>query len=99
MQQLTSALANHLAQEVTTLATCWSLTRRDGVSLYFTEHDQDVVVDGNRYMASSGMSASAVTSQAGLTVDNLEFEGMLDAAVISEADILSIKFDQVTVSA
>ncbi len=93
MQMLTSALAAHVAQEVTTLATCWSITRKDGVALYFTDHDRDVVVEGQTYLAAEGMSPSAVSSQAGLAVDNLEFEGMLSAAAITEADILSGRYD------
>lgn len=93
MQTITTALGEHLAQEVTTLATCWSITRRDGMALYFTEHDRDIVVDGDTYLAASGMSPSAVTSQTGLAVDNLEFEGMLSAEVIAEADIMSGRYD------
>lgn len=98
MHTLTPALSEHLAQEVTTLATCWKITRTDGVMLYFTEHDSDVTVDGDRYVAASGMSASAVTSQAGLSVDNLEFEGMLAADAIAETDILSGRYDHAEIT-
>ncbi len=98
MQQLSTQLSAHLAQETTTLATCWSITRRDGMTLYFTEHDKDIVVDGHVYGAASGMSASAVTSQAGLMVDNLEFEGMLSAEAIAEADVLAGKYDHAEIS-
>lgn len=93
MQELTANLSAHLAQDVTTLATCWSIARRDGVTWYLTAHDQDVIVDGNRYKAAPGMSTSAVTSQAGLLVDNLEFEGLLSADVITEADLLAGLYD------
>ena len=93
MQTIATLLSAHLAQEVTTLATCWSIIRKDGVALYFTDQDVDVVVDGHAYVAASGMSPSAVTSQAGLAVDNLEFAGMLSADVITEADILSGRYD------
>lgn len=98
MQQISTALANHLAQETTTLATCWSVKRTDAVTLYFTEHDRDVVVDGNQYKASSGMSASAVSSQAGLSVDNLEFEGMLSADAISEEEVIAGRYDHAEIS-
>lgn len=97
MQTLSTALTNHLAQEVTTLATCWSITRRDAVVQYFTEHDADIVVDVHIYLAASGMSASAVSSQSGLAVDNLEFEGMLSADAIAETDILSGRYDHAQV--
>lgn len=93
MQQVSTALNAHLQQEVTTLATCWSITRKDGIELYFTEHDRDIVVEGNCYKAASGMSASAITSQAGMLVDNLEFQGILNAEAIAEADILAGLYD------
>ncbi len=98
MQTLPTALADHLTNETTTLATCWSIARRDGVTLYFTEHDRDILIDGNSYVAASGMSASAVTSQSGLSVDNLEFEGMLSAGAIAEEDLLAGRYDHAEIS-
>jgi uncharacterized phage protein (TIGR02218 family) len=98
MQNLPTAFAEHLAQEVTTLATCWSIKRKDGATLYFTSLDRDVVVDGNRYEAADSMRVSAVSSQAGLTVDNLEFEGMLSAAAITQEDILSGRYDHAEIT-
>lgn len=93
MQQISSALEAHLAGEVMTLATCWRVTRRDGLSQYFTDHDNDLVVDGHTYLARSGMAPSAVSSQAGLAVDNLELEGLLDDASITRADLLGGLYD------
>jgi hypothetical protein len=37
VETISSALAEYLAGEVTTLATCWKITRRDGVVLGFTD--------------------------------------------------------------
>lgn len=98
MQSISMDLATHLANETTTLATCWSVTRKDGVAFYFTEHDRDITVDGAVYRAARGMSASAVTSQVGMAVDNLEFEGMLNADAIDEADILAGRYDHAEIS-
>jgi hypothetical protein len=53
---VSSALAQHLAGEVTTLATCWQITRRDGVVLGFADHVRDLEVDGVTYNAASGGS-------------------------------------------
>ena len=39
---ISSGLAQHLAGQVTTLATCWKITRRDGVVLGFTDHVLDL---------------------------------------------------------
>jgi hypothetical protein len=40
------AFTQHLADEVTTLATCWKSTRRDGAVLGFTDHLRDLELDG-----------------------------------------------------
>ena len=93
MQTVSSAMAAHLAQEVTNLATCWTILRRDGVALRFTDHDRDLVVENAAYLASGGIVPSAVTSQAGLAVDNLELEGMLSSEAITEVDLLGGIYD------
>lgn len=98
MQTLPTALADHLTNETTTLATCWSIARRDGVTLYFTENDRDILIDGESYLAASGMSASAVTSQSGLLVDNLEFEGMLTTGAVARDDLLAGRYDHAEIS-
>ena len=98
MQMIPTGLATHLAQEVNTLATCWSIKRKDGVTLYFTDHDRDISVGGHSYVAADSMNPSAVSSQSGLAVDNLEFEGMLSAATITEADIVAGRYDHAEIS-
>ena len=98
MQIFSTDLQNHLAQEVTTLATCWKITRTDGTVLCFTDHDADIAVEGLRYLASSGITPTAVSSQLGLSVDNLELQGMLQDGSLSEADILAGKYDHAAVS-
>jgi len=93
MQTVSAEMASHLAQEVTTLATCWKITRRDGQVLGFTDHDSDLVVDALSYKAATGMVPSAVTSQAGMAVDNLEIEGMLSDDAITQAGLLNGHYD------
>ena len=93
MKQISEALRQHLAQEVTTLATCWKLTRRDGVSLGFTNHDQDINLDGTLYKAAAVFQSSAVTSSLGLNADNYDLEGVLSADAITDDDILAGLYD------
>ncbi len=93
MKTLSTALQNHLMQEVTTLATCWKLTRRDAVVLGFTDHDRPILFEGVTYEAASGLTPTAIAGSATLAVDNLDIEGMLDSAVIDEADILAGLYD------
>lgn len=93
MKDISVALAGHLAQEVTTLATCWKLSRRDGQIFGFTDHDADVVFEGVTYQAETGFSPSAVQNTADLRVDNLDMEGMLAAGSLTEADIHAGLYD------
>lgn len=98
MKPISAELATHLEGEVTTLAYCWKLTRRDGAVLGFTDHDRDLVVDGQLYAAATGMSPSAVSASAGLKVDELDIEGMLDSEAIAQEDILDGTYDYAEVT-
>lgn len=93
MKQISSALAAHLAGEVTTLATCWKMTRRDSVVLGFTDHDRNIDFGGITYKAATGFTPSAIQNSGSLSVDNLEVEGMLASGSITEADILAGRYD------
>ena len=93
MKNITSALHAHLQGEVTTLATCWKLIRRDGLVLGFTDHDSPIVIEGVIYEAETGFTPTAVAASSSLSVDNLDVEGMLDAESITELDIMAGKYD------
>ena len=56
---------------VTTLCRCWIITRRDGVVQGFTDHDEDVVLDGVTCRAGSGLTGSEATQKLGLAVDGV----------------------------
>ncbi len=94
MKQIsTLQLAAHIAGEVTTLATCWKLTRRDSTVFGFTDHDQDITFDSVTYVAATGFTPSAIQTTGSLAVDNLDVDGMLSAGSITEADILAGLYD------
>lgn len=93
MKAISEALTSHLDGEVTTLATCWKLTRRDGVVMGFTDHDVDVLFEGATYLATAGMTASAVSASNTLRVDELEVEGLLSADGISQDDLVKGLYD------
>jgi hypothetical protein len=84
---------DHLAQTVTTLATCWYIRRTDGEEFFYTNHDQDLVVDGDTYVAAAGFQQTAVANATGLSVANLEVEGILDSDELTETDLRTGKFD------
>lgn len=90
MKAISSALLTHSQGDVSTLALCWKITRRDGVVLGFTTHIEDLVISGVTYAAATGSySATTVRSTSDLAVDNLEIEAILDSAAITEADLLA----------
>jgi uncharacterized phage protein (TIGR02218 family) len=97
MRSFSQGLSDHLAQEVTTLATCWKVTRRDGVVLGFTDHDVTLTLQNVPYKAQTGMTPTAVSSSLGLAVDNLDVEGLLSDASITQEDILAGKYDDAAI--
>ena len=75
------------------LATCWKITRRDGVVLGFTDHDADITHEAVTYVAATGFTPTAIASQSSLAVDNLDVEGMISAEAITEQDVLAGHYD------
>ena len=111
MRTLPVALQTHLQGDVTTLAVCWRITRRDGVLILGTEHDQDLTISGagsptvalaGTYLAHAGITGSDVRSTSDMSVDNMEVTGAInqgDLSLIdlSAADIEAGLFDDASV--
>ena len=94
MIETSAELAVHLGGEVTTLATCIRVIRRDGTVFAFTSGTEDLVVDGVTYKAKGGFSpAAAVETTQDLAVDSLEIEAILDDDGITEDDLRRGLFD------
>ena len=83
----------HLASGATTACRAWAVTRRDGMVLGFTDHDQDLGFEGITFRASSGMTARALQQTTGLAVDNSEAMGALSDAAVTEGDLLAGRYD------
>lgn len=82
-----------LQGELTTLALCWRIDRRDGVSIGFTGHDVDIALDGLTYRAAPGMTPSAVSLSDGFDVDTLDISGALTDDAISAIDLEAGRWD------
>ncbi|MBX3490730.1 DUF2163 domain-containing protein [Parvibaculum sp.] len=93
MKTLPLGLAAHLASGATTLATCWKLTRADGATMGFTDHDRDIAFGGTTYEAAGGFTATALENSSGLAVDNLDVAGALSSARIEEGDLAAGLYD------
>lgn len=93
MKTISVALKAHMAQEATTLATCWRATLVNGTVFAATGLDRDLVVDGVTYLSTSGYTASDNASSSDLNPDNLELQGFLASPAITDSDIRSGLWD------
>ena len=91
-------LHDHLATGLTRVCQCWALERTDGVTFGFTDHDRALVFDGITFAADSGLSAKALASSTGLSVNNSEAIGLLQSDVISDADVAAGRYDNAKVT-
>ena len=82
-----------MSGELTSLAFCWRLERRDGAGLALTSHDRPLTVGGVRYDPAPGMTPAAVRSELGLEPRSGEVAGSLSSQAISEADIAAGRWD------
>ncbi|MCV6586317.1 MAG: DUF2163 domain-containing protein [Marinibacterium sp.] len=94
-----AALETHMAGGLTTVCRCWAITRTDGRSFGFTDHDRPLGFDGLTFRADTGLSARVLSQSSGLAVDNTEALGALSDASVTEADIEAGRFDGAEVCA
>ena len=93
MKLLSPALQAHLVDGTTTLSWCWRISRTDGVTLGFTDHDRVLAFDGTAFEPESGFAASEVRSGSDLSVDAQDAEGVLTSDRITETDIIDGRWD------
>lgn len=93
MKLISEAMKDALQAEMTSLATCWKIVRRDGVIMGFTDHDCDLEVADSYYAAKTGFTPTAISTSASLSIDNMDIEGMLDTEAISCEDIMAGLYD------
>lgn len=93
MKTLTPEMQAHLAQDTTTLATCWMIERTDGQMFYFTDHNEVVTFWGSDYLPSTGFRHSAIATTQGANVDNLEVDSVLSDETITDAELLAGVWD------
>ncbi|KMO27116.1 DUF2163 domain-containing protein [Methylobacterium aquaticum] len=98
MKTLPPGLAASLASGVTTLCQCWIVTRTDGLRLGFTDHDEDLTVDGVTCSAESGATGTALEQGTGLSADSLEIVGALTSGRLAEAELARGLFDGAAVA-
>jgi len=98
MRNIPPALQAKLDSGVTTLCRCWLVTRTDGVTQGFTDHDEDVVLGNSICRAGSGLAGSEATQKLGLAADSSEISGALSDEALNEGDLAAGRYDAATVA-
>jgi uncharacterized phage protein (TIGR02218 family) len=93
-----TALEAHLAEDVTTLCHCWVLTRRDGATLGFTDHDRPVDLGTATCMPDTGFTPGEAESALGLGIGMDAVEGALRADAISADDLAAGLYDGASIT-
>jgi len=91
-------MPSFLERELTTLAFCWRVERRDGTCLGFTSHDRDLEADGLVYRSAPGMLPSAVSASDGFEASALDVTAALTSDSITEADLAAGRWDRAAVA-
>lgn len=93
MRTIGASMQSHIEGVCTSLSTIWKITRKDGTELFFTDHDVNIVYDGDTYLAATGFERSAMDSAADLSVDSMDVAGIISSGAISEDDLLAGAYD------
>jgi len=87
-----------VGEQVSTLAFCWRIERRDGSGIALTSHDETMVRDAISYRPDPGMAPAAVTRRLGLEPSDGEIGGVLSNAAITETDLRLGRWDGARIS-
>lgn len=74
------------------LAKIWRIERLDGTVLRFTEHDRDLIVGGETFLATASFDPSAIKHTSGLEVGDLDVHGAFDSEHITAEDLLAGRY-------
>lgn len=90
-------LEDHFGSNVTTLAECWRIQRRDGEVFAFTNHDVNITINGEIYVGCGLKSMSAYELSSDASVSNMNVDVLLESDDISEIDVETGLFDSAIV--
>ena len=93
MRSTSPTYNTHLLGEVTTLATCWKITRTDGVIKTYTDCDIDIVYAGDTYLSIVGFTPSSIESKDDFSVDNVDVQGVLRTGYLTAPDLMAGLYD------
>ena len=99
MRTVPPALESHLQRTVTNHCFCWTVERKDGMRLGFTDHDMPLTLDGVIHDPQTGFNASVAEAELGMQTGSMDLDGALRSDRISEDDIRAGKYDGAKVKA
>ena len=94
---ISANLKAHYAEHITTIARCWKITRTDAVEFNFTDHDSDIVYDGDAYKSLESGQTTAMSAKDDMSVDVFDIEIVLSASGIDGDDVKAKLFDHATI--
>lgn len=98
MKVLPGTMQADLNVGVTTHCHCWLVIRVDGTQMGFTDHDEDMTFEGTVFHAETGLTASSLQTNAGVSTGNLDVSGAISSDSITAADIAAGSYDNAAVT-
>lgn len=86
MKPWSTILLNNYLRPTTSLAMAWRVKRADHQVFGWTDHDEDVVLDGVTYRASGGLGVTAAHTTDTLAVPTLDITAFLDVSTEFELE-------------
>lgn len=96
MRTVPAAITTARQSASSRLCKIWRIERTDGVVLRFTEHDRDLTVDGETFLATASFDPSSIKVNADLSVSDMDVEGAFDSSYITAEDLLAGRYDGAT---
>lgn len=93
----TASQQSYMGREVLGLCQCWKITRRDGAILRFTDHDRQILFEGELYYPTGGANQSATQKQTGFRSRNRDMIGVLTSAAITDDDLRAGRYQDAQV--
>lgn len=87
MKNIPIKLLEHYESETMTIGILVLIELKNGRKMGFTDVDRDVVFNETLFKKSSGISPSAISYKSAMSVNNLEFEGIMTDEDFTEEDI------------
>lgn len=87
MKNIPVKLLDDYKSEVVTIGMLVHIKLKNGDVMGFTDVDRDIFFDGTLFKRSSGISPSAISYKSAMSVNNVEFDGLMTNEDFTEEDV------------